>query len=268
MPPLPPLSLTPIGLFHCQARYPYDVPRQGTLAGGNLGWLELAPGHNFEAALEGLEGFSRVWLLFLFHQNGGRWRPKVQPPRHTRQKVGLFATRSPYRPNPIGLSCLELLEIRGRTLLLRGHDLLDGTPVLDIKPYLPYADAFPQAQAGWTTRQELPEYPVRLAPALEEKLRWLEGHGLACLRDFLREQLGEAPDDPKRHRLAPAGPGGAAALAYRTWRIPFLLQEGGVLALDIHSAYRPEELLPQAPDPYQDKALHRLFQAAFPTPAG
>ncbi len=266
--PLAPAALTPIGVFHGHAKYPYDVPRQGVLAEDNLGWLELFPGHHFDMALEGLKGFSRLWILFLFHQNTGHWHPKVQPPRHTRQKVGVFATRSPYRPNPLGLSCVELLDIHDHTLLVRGHDLLDGTPILDIKPYLPYADAFPQASAGWTREQTLPEYQVAFSPALEEKLRWLADHGLACLPQFLREQLGEAPDDPKRHRLQRT-PQGAWALAYRTWRIPFHLQEDKqqVLALDLLSAYSPKELLPNTPDPYGDKDLHRAFLLQFP-PAG
>ena len=144
------MEFTPIGIFRCDAKYAYDVPRQGILAGENVGRVELAPGMNFEAALDAIEGFSRIWLIFAFDRNEGRWRPKVQPPRHIDHKVGVFATRSPYRPNPIGLSCVELLEVKGRVLVVKGHDLLDGTPILDVKPYLPYADSFPDAAPGWT----------------------------------------------------------------------------------------------------------------------
>jgi tRNA-Thr(GGU) m(6)t(6)A37 methyltransferase TsaA len=101
-----------------------------------------------ETILRDLEGFERIWLLFAFHLSEG-WAPLVQPPRGPRQKRGVLATRSPHRPNGIGLSSVELVAVEGRTLRLRGVDLLDGTPILDVKPYVPYADAFPQARAGW-----------------------------------------------------------------------------------------------------------------------
>ena len=99
-------------------------------------------------ALRGLEGFDRIWVLFRFHRSQG-WAPLVRPPRKGAGRLGVLATRSPHRPNALGLSAVELLEVDGRTLKVRGVDFLDGTPVLDIKPYVPYADAFPEARAGW-----------------------------------------------------------------------------------------------------------------------
>ncbi len=268
-PALAPVSLEPIGVFHCTEKYPYDVPRQATLAGANPGWIQLQKGRNFKAALEGLEGFSRIWILFLFHHNTGVWHPKVQPPRHVGHKLGVFATRSPYRPNPVGLSCVELVKIQDDTLLVQGHDLLDGTPVLDIKPYLPYADAFPGAAPGWTSQQGLPLYSLEIAPALQEKLQWLRERGVACLESFLRTQLEEDPANPKRHRLvyAPEDAGKTSPiLAYRTWRIPFQVRENPprVLATDLRSGYSQKDL--DAPeDPYHDKELHRTFLRAFPS---
>ncbi len=110
--------------------------------------IELLPGRNFEQALKDLEGFEYIWVLSWLHLNKG-WNPQVVPPRGPEVKRGLFATRAPHRPNPIGLSALRLTGIEGRTLRVRGIDLLDGTPVLDIKPYIPYSDAFPKAKAGW-----------------------------------------------------------------------------------------------------------------------
>ena len=110
--------------------------------------IELIPGRNFEQALKDLEGFYYIWVLAWLHLNDG-WNTQVIPPRGPKLKRGLFATRAPHRPSPIGLSALKLLDIEGRTLKVRGVDLLDGTPVLDIKPYVPYTDAFPNAKAGW-----------------------------------------------------------------------------------------------------------------------
>jgi tRNA-Thr(GGU) m(6)t(6)A37 methyltransferase TsaA len=97
--------------------------------------------------LQDLQGFERVWLIFAFHLSEG-WKPMVKPPRGG-PKRGVLATRSPHRPNALGLAAGDLLQVEGRTLLLGGVDLLAGTPVLDIKPYVPYADAFPHAKAGW-----------------------------------------------------------------------------------------------------------------------
>lgn len=121
-------------------------------------WLE-------EKVLQDLNGFDRVWLIFVFHQSEG-WKSSVKPPRGG-PKRGVYSTRAPHRPNAIGLSAVELLKIEGRTLYLRGVDLLDGTPVLDIKPYVPYADAFPDSKAGWI--DELDEKLGRcFAPGLKK----------------------------------------------------------------------------------------------------
>ncbi|MDC1141820.1 tRNA (N6-threonylcarbamoyladenosine(37)-N6)-methyltransferase TrmO [Planctomycetota bacterium] len=121
--------------------------------------IELVNGQNFDQALQGLEGFGRVWVLSWMHLNEG-WKPTVIPPRGPKKRQGVFATRSPHRPNPLALSCLRLIKIEGRVLHVNGIDLLDGTPVLDIKPYVPYADAFPQAKAGWLDGLE-PHEPDR-----------------------------------------------------------------------------------------------------------
>lgn len=152
--------MTPDSQFSYHAigilRSPYarriDAPHQSTVVEGTetgeaaiatlelLDWLD-------ESVLQDLSGFDRLWLIFALHRSEG-WKSRVKPPRGG-PKRGVLATRSPHRPNAIGLSAVELVKIEGRTLHLRGVDLLDGTPVLDIKPYVPYADAFPEAKAGW-----------------------------------------------------------------------------------------------------------------------
>ncbi len=139
----------PIGTIRSPHRQRIDAPHQATVEAGVAGQatLELDAGLP-EAALRDLEGFAYVWVIFAFHKSEG-WAPTVKPPRGPRVKRGVFATRSPHRPNAIGLSAVELRGVEGRTLLLGDVDLLDGTPVLDIKPYVPYADAFPEARAGW-----------------------------------------------------------------------------------------------------------------------
>lgn len=142
----------PIGILSSPYVQRIDAPHQGTVVEGTESGelaeatLELADWVD-EQVLCDLEGFDRLWLIYAFHRNSG-WRSKVKPPRGG-PKRGVLATRAPHRPNAIGLSAVELIKIVGKTLHLRGVDLLDGTPVLDIKPYVPYADAFPYARAGW-----------------------------------------------------------------------------------------------------------------------
>jgi tRNA (adenine37-N6)-methyltransferase len=101
-----------------------------------------------ESALADLVGIERIWILSWLDR-GSNWAPQVRPPRGIRARRGLFATRSPDRPNPIGLSAVRLVRVEGCVLHVCGIDLLDGTPILDIKPYVPYADAFPDSKAGW-----------------------------------------------------------------------------------------------------------------------
>lgn len=251
-----------IGFFHADARYAYDVPRQGAVAEGNTGIIRLSPDRDFAAALEGLEGFQRIWVLFVFDRNCGRWHPKVQPPRHTDGKVGVFATRSPYRPNPIGISCVELVKIDGLDIHVRAHDLLDGTPVLDVKPYLPYADAFPDSAAGWTEVQE-PEYRVEFTPLAAEQLKWLAENGVPCIADFIADRLCNAPENRQRKRIVPGRDGGNA-LAYRTWRAQYECNHDAcvVTVKSLYSGYRVEELAESA-DKYGDKEIHRAFNALW-----
>jgi len=142
----------PIGILHSPYARRIDAPHQSTVVEGTetgdfaTATLELADWVDIKA-IQDLSDFDRLWLIFAFHLSEG-WKSSVKPPRGG-PKRGVLATRSPHRPNSIGLSAVELVKIEGRTLHLRGVDLLDGTPVLDIKPYVPYADAFPDAKAGW-----------------------------------------------------------------------------------------------------------------------
>jgi tRNA-Thr(GGU) m(6)t(6)A37 methyltransferase TsaA len=129
-----------------------DAPHQPTVVQGTESGqaeeavIRFVPGLP-ETAWRDLEGFARIWLVFVFDRSQG-WTPLVRPPRGG-GKRGVLATRSPHRPNAIGLSAVELLAVEVGALRVRGLDLLDGTPILDIKPYVPYADAFPTAAAGW-----------------------------------------------------------------------------------------------------------------------
>lgn len=255
------MHIEPIGTFHCAARYPYDAARQPVIAESSGGHILLESGRNYEQALQDLGGFSHLWLIYLFHHNPN-WKPMVQPPRASR-KVGVFASRAPYRPNPIGLSCVELVSIQGLRLDVGPHDLLDGTPILDIKPYLPYADSFPEAKCGWVEDVAEDLWEVRFTPEAEEQLAWLEQAGVQAIRAFLQQQLREHPFNQQRKRLRQLD-GAHWEIAYRTWRIDYGVDEAArqVIVDRVCSAYTDEDLL-SVEDRYEDKAQHRAFRNAF-----
>ncbi|MGJ8515805.1 tRNA (N6-threonylcarbamoyladenosine(37)-N6)-methyltransferase TrmO [Carnimonas bestiolae] len=146
-------SLTPIATI--DGCYPdkFGVPRQPGLAPSAQAQLTLLEEFADPSAVRGLEHFSHLWITFVFHLNAPQWRPLVRPPRlGGNRKIGVFASRSTFRPNRLGLSLVELLDVKidqGVRLLIRGHDLVNGTPVVDIKPYLPWAESVPEARAGF-----------------------------------------------------------------------------------------------------------------------
>jgi tRNA-Thr(GGU) m(6)t(6)A37 methyltransferase TsaA len=147
--PRGPFSLTPIGWVSSPYQRRFGTPQQASaIDSTSEATLELDPALIPPESLRDLVGVERIWVLSWLDRSG-TWGPLVRPPRGARVRRSLFATRSPDRPNPIGLSAVELLRVEGTTLHVRGIDLLDGTPVLDIKPYVPYADAFPTSRAGW-----------------------------------------------------------------------------------------------------------------------
>lgn len=134
----------------------FGIPRQSGLVTNAQGILKLKADPFYKNALREMDQFSHIWIIFVFHQHDAKnWKPSIRPPRlGGAKKVGVFASRSPHRPNPIGLSVVKLNRIDfeaegGIELHLSGVDLLDGTPVIDIKPYLPYADSLPDASSGW-----------------------------------------------------------------------------------------------------------------------
>lgn len=157
--------LPPIGFVRTEQRVHHEAPRQAGIGRGAAGRIELRQG--LQNCLRDLDGFSHVWVLTWLHLARG-FRSLVMPPRD-RVKRGLFATRAPQRPNPIGLSCVRLVRIDKRVLHIDDHDLLDGTPVLDLKPYLPYCDSVPDARIG---------YVDQLPAGTPDHRSWWEGKGV------------------------------------------------------------------------------------------
>lgn len=149
--------MTPIAHIESPLHEKFGIPRQAGMA-DIPGVVVFEPAYRSVEALRGLDAFDYIWLLWAFHLSGEVWHPTVRPPRlGGNRRLGVFATRSPFRPNPIGLSSVRLLEIeygttRGPLLHVSGADLVDGTPIYDIKPYLPYTDSHPEARSGFATK--------------------------------------------------------------------------------------------------------------------
>jgi tRNA-Thr(GGU) m(6)t(6)A37 methyltransferase TsaA len=139
----------------------FGTPRQPGLAPSSWARLRINREWQPESSLQGLEGFSHLWIIFQFHQNTNlRYHAKVHPPRLGGEPIGVFATRSPHRPNNIGLSLVKIEKIEGDSIYISGVDLVDGTPVLDIKPYIPEVEALPQAKSGWVDSAAKPEIQI------------------------------------------------------------------------------------------------------------
>ena len=161
------MELTVVARLRSPYGSKFGVPRQSGLAPAVESRLVFEPPFRSRDCLRGIEGFSHLWLIWQFSGNADRgWSPTVRPPRlGGNRRMGVFATRSPFRPNPLGLSCVRLLGVEwdtpeGPVLRLGGADLTDGTPVYDIKPYLPYADSVPEAAGGFTLGEAPEKKPV------------------------------------------------------------------------------------------------------------
>ena len=190
-----------IGTLRSCFREKFGTPRQPHLAPGAPASLTILPEFFPAEALIGLEGFSHVWLLSWLHLNTNKsFHAKVHPPRLKGKNIGVFASRSPHRPSPIGLSLVRLVKVEGNTLHLAGVDLIDGTPILDVKPYIPESDSVPDAAAGWTGSAPFPALEVSFArqalsdiAAAEARLR-LKGLQ-KLLADILKHDLRNPRDN-------------------------------------------------------------------------
>ncbi|MFN7728301.1 MAG: tRNA (N6-threonylcarbamoyladenosine(37)-N6)-methyltransferase TrmO [Bdellovibrio sp.] len=157
----------PIG--HLESCYPdkFGTPRQPGLVEHSLARLKIHRKWQPEEALQGLDGFSHAWVIFVFHQNdNARYHAKVHPPRLQGESIGVFATRSPHRPNPLGLSLVKVVRVESDAVILAGVDMIDGTPVLDLKPYLPDVESQPHARGGWAATATQSKIEIEWSEAL------------------------------------------------------------------------------------------------------
>jgi tRNA (adenine37-N6)-methyltransferase len=262
--PAPPLAVQPIGHMRTGFATKVEAPRQPAASMGTRGVIELTPGRNLEHAIEDLSGWQRIWVIFWFDRNEG-WRPKVLPPRSTDGRKGVLSTRSPHRPNPLGLSVLRLERVEGLNLHVLDVDLLDGTPVLDIKPYVPYTDAFPDSGSGWLQKSaDDPgkSYAVAFTAEAEAQLAWIAVRSPLALRERIVKTLMLGPQ-PHPYRRIKTGAEGDMVLAVQDWRVTFQVDEDLLTVNAIRSGYSAARMAGHNPDPSGTLLLHRQFTMAF-----
>lgn len=262
------LAMTAIGVVRSPFARKVDAPRQPRAASTVEGRIELRP--ELAHAVEDLDGFEHVWVLAWMDRVSG-FRPKVLPPR-SRKKRGVLATRAPHRPNPIALSVMELVRVDGTVLHVKGMDLLDGTPVLDVKPYVPWTDAIPRSRVGWLEEpaggaadgerpvDPRPAYEVRIGPRAAAQLAWLRERG-AAIEPTLRTVLEASPfPHPYRRISKDRARAGGFVIALSEWRVAFHLdarEPRRVHVTEVRTGYRPRELA--------SHPLHRALEnGAFP----
>lgn len=169
------LLIEPIAYIRNGYKEKFGVPRQSGLAPSVKSVIEFCEEYRDENCIRDIEQYSHLWLIWGFSKNENQWSPTVRPPRlGGNKRVGVFATRSPFRPNPIGLSCVKLEKIQdsksGKNLVVSGGDLADGTPIYDIKPYLPYVDSIEGASGGFSEEHKNHFFQVEIPTELKEKL--------------------------------------------------------------------------------------------------
>jgi tRNA (adenine37-N6)-methyltransferase len=239
------LTLRPIGYARTANRLKYDAPSQPVRESSEVNRIELLPGKQFELALQDLEGFDKIWLLWWFDRNKD-WRPRVMPPRGPAKRRGVFATRSPHRPNPIGLTCVSLLKLDGCVLEVGPLDLVDGTPILDIKPYLRTVDCYPGSHLGWIESVEAdeeaePVYEIVLSQEAEAQLTWLRTNwGI----DFTERAFRILQRDPSPHRTRRTLKMGESRyrIGCGPWRMFYRIEARRVVIEEVGSGYSNERL--------------------------
>jgi tRNA-Thr(GGU) m(6)t(6)A37 methyltransferase TsaA len=263
----PSLTLRPIGYLRTRQQVKFQAGHQAAAAAEERNEIELLADCGYEEALQDLAGIERIWLLSWFHRNDN-WRPLVLPPRGPSRRRGVFATRSPHRPNPLGLTAVTLLGVTGRRLTIGACDLVDGTPIFDVKPYVADYDAFPAARAGWidALEAELREparFTVTFAAAALAQGQWLRETWQIDFTPRLIELLSRDPA-PHRTRRIRRRNATAFEIGCGAWRAVFAVEGETVRVQSLEAAY-PMKFLGRADyHDVPDRAAQLAFLARWP----
>lgn len=234
--------MQPIGFVRSCFKEKFGVARQSLMIAEATGVLKLNPSPDFRLAVSGLKTFSHLWVIFIFHKNlQDGWQSLVTPPRTEENKIGVFASRSPHRPNPIGLSCVKVQKIDlsphdGIEIHVSGLDILDESPILDIKPYLPYADAIQGANSGWA-QAEIKKYPVRFSLESLDAIHKLGDSRHPNLKGLLTQMLELDPRPTSQRKAipmeAPESEGRKFAFRLFDFDVHWQISDAGVRVMEL-----------------------------------
>lgn len=263
------LTLSPIGYVRTGKRVKFEALHQPEESAVEQHVLELVPGCRYEEGIRDLAGFSRIWLIWWFHKNK-TWRPMVLPPRGPAVRRGVFATRSPHRPNALGMTPVQLLAVEQGRLILGPCDLVDGTPVFDIKPYIPAYDAFPDERSGWTGGVEAaltspPSYAVRYSPLALSQAEWLQEPWRIDFRPRLEELLSRDPA-PHRTRRIKRTPAGHLSIGCGAWRALFEVSGHTVFITSLEPGFPLRFLTRDGHEAVPDREAQLAFLEQWPAP--
>ena len=263
------LPLQPIGYIHTQKQVKFQARHQPAESAAERNILELLPDCDYEQALHDVAGFTRIWLIWWFHRNSG-WRPRVLPPRGPATRRGVFATRSPHRPNPLGLTPVPLIAVEGRRLILGACDLVDGTPVFDLKPYIPAYDSFPNEKAGWLDEMETslaapPQFQVEFSSLAQEQAEWLLQHWAIDFRPRVNELLSRDPSLHRTRRITRRAPD-EFVIGCGAWRAVFKVAGKIVFIISLEPGY-PRRFLedPARTEGLPDRTAQLAYMAQWPS---
>ncbi len=256
------ILIKPIGVLHTPFRERYLAPLQAEMESDQYSTIELHEHCNYETALRDIDGFSHIWVIWWFHE-AKSWKPVVQTPRDG-TKHGLFATRSPHRPNPVAISAVRLHEVKGRFLRISGADMLEGTPVIDLKPYIAQHDSFPDATEGWTNSPTWKmKYSLQWSEQALQQVQFINEHCAYNLYDLVQRRLLLNPFTTSSNRIIQHNDT-QFTLGSRAWRIDYELHFAEVRVVSIRSSYTAQNINQADIElDSQDAAAHRLYLQLF-----
>lgn len=261
------LSLHPIGYVRTGKSVKFAAKHQPDERDEEQSVLEILPTEEYRVGLQDLAGFSRIWLIWWFHRNA-TWRPLVLPPRGPARRRGVFATRSPHRPNPLGMTPVKLQGIKGTTVFLGPCDLIDGTPVFDIKPYVPAYDSFPEESCGWLQEvddwmKQEPRYEIHLQELARCQIEWLRSEWQIDFLPRVEEILSRDPSPHRTRRIRSKG-NQRFEMGCGAWRVWFSVHAWRVEIEEIVAGYPLKLLCGQYAEEIPDCDAQLAFLVRWP----
>lgn len=259
------LVVEPIGYIKTQMINKFDAPHQPDPNSEEISKIELVPNKNFDHGLKDIDGFSHIWLITWFDKNK-TWKPLVRPPRGESIKRGVFATRSPHRPNPIGLTAVKLIKVEKNTIYIGSHDLIDSTPVFDIKPYIETVDSISNTSSGWVEKMEeklknKKKYEITFEELADKQINWLKKNNVNFI-DRAKSLLETDPTPHKTRRIKQLDD--SLRMSCGGWRIIFKIIHHQVVISNIFSGYPISSLTEDRSNDIPHYNAHIEFHKIWP----